>query len=334
MVYLLPGLNQQGLAQLLVLAAIDGERVVTQDMVALLALYRQVVVAQAWRRALLARHLAHPGYPLVVDIRVQVVADMPGSVVPDYGVEVSLAVDIYLLLPSLVLKAQLVKACALMSLGAQHGAALVARQLVGRAIGGVEGAPGDNRLVRVAFEEAHYHLMTHPGYGEQAILATGPALSHPYPAGALVVRTAVTVPGKLQFHPAMFVAVNLLALGANDCGDLRAIDPGFVRRAGAPALLAGNGGEVVVVNRGAAAPLLLQCLGLFAGMSERNQLPLPVAGRVGVVAQGKAQLRGAWAGELLAEELRLAQQSLSEITGEFTSDDLLGRIFSSFCIGK
>ena len=40
------------------------------------------------------------------------------------------------------------------------------------------------------------------------------------------------------------------------------------------------------------------------------------------------------AGELLAEELRLAQQVLSEITGEFTSDDLLGRIFSSFCIGK
>ncbi|MGR8880260.1 tRNA uridine-5-carboxymethylaminomethyl(34) synthesis GTPase MnmE, partial [Klebsiella pneumoniae subsp. pneumoniae] len=50
--------------------------------------------------------------------------------------------------------------------------------------------------------------------------------------------------------------------------------------------------------------------------------------------QGKAQLIGAWAGELLAEELRLAQQNLSEITGEFTSDDLLGRIFSSFCIGK
>ncbi|MXP49799.1 tRNA uridine-5-carboxymethylaminomethyl(34) synthesis GTPase MnmE [Pantoea sp. Eser] len=50
--------------------------------------------------------------------------------------------------------------------------------------------------------------------------------------------------------------------------------------------------------------------------------------------QGKAQPLGAWAGELLAEELRLAQQALSEITGEFTSDDLLGRIFSSFCIGK
>lgn len=50
--------------------------------------------------------------------------------------------------------------------------------------------------------------------------------------------------------------------------------------------------------------------------------------------QGKEQLVSAYAGELLAEELRLAQQALSEITGEFTSDDLLGRIFSSFCIGK
>jgi len=40
------------------------------------------------------------------------------------------------------------------------------------------------------------------------------------------------------------------------------------------------------------------------------------------------------AGELLAEELRYAQEQLNQITGEFTSDDLLGKIFSSFCIGK
>lgn len=40
------------------------------------------------------------------------------------------------------------------------------------------------------------------------------------------------------------------------------------------------------------------------------------------------------AGELLAEELRVAQRALSEITGEFSNDELLGRIFSSFCIGK
>jgi tRNA modification GTPase len=43
---------------------------------------------------------------------------------------------------------------------------------------------------------------------------------------------------------------------------------------------------------------------------------------------GNAQL------ELFAEELRLAANALAEITGEFSADDLLGRIFSRFCIGK
>jgi tRNA modification GTPase len=38
--------------------------------------------------------------------------------------------------------------------------------------------------------------------------------------------------------------------------------------------------------------------------------------------------------ELLAEELRLAQFELNAITGEFTADDLLGEIFSRFCVGK
>lgn len=49
---------------------------------------------------------------------------------------------------------------------------------------------------------------------------------------------------------------------------------------------------------------------------------------------GHRQLALAGAGELLAEDLRVAQQALGEITGAFTSDDLLGRIFTSFCIGK
>ncbi len=52
------------------------------------------------------------------------------------------------------------------------------------------------------------------------------------------------------------------------------------------------------------------------------------------VEQALAQLQNALAGELVAEDLRQAQQHLAEITGEFTSDDLLGKIFSSFCIGK
>ena len=52
-----------------------------------------------------------------------------------------------------------------------------------------------------------------------------------------------------------------------------------------------------------------------------------------VLARAETQLN-ARAGELMADELRQAQQSLGEIIGEITSDDLLGRIFASFCIGK
>lgn len=46
------------------------------------------------------------------------------------------------------------------------------------------------------------------------------------------------------------------------------------------------------------------------------------------------QLKTYQASELIAEDLRIAQQTLSDITGEFSSDDLLGKIFASFCIGK
>jgi tRNA modification GTPase len=49
---------------------------------------------------------------------------------------------------------------------------------------------------------------------------------------------------------------------------------------------------------------------------------------------GQKQLVESGAGELLAEDLRLCQNSLGDITGAVTSDELLGVIFSSFCIGK
>ena len=52
------------------------------------------------------------------------------------------------------------------------------------------------------------------------------------------------------------------------------------------------------------------------------------------LTNGIHQLTENAAGELLAEDLRVAQNALNEITGEFSSDDLLGRIFGSFCIGK
>lgn len=52
------------------------------------------------------------------------------------------------------------------------------------------------------------------------------------------------------------------------------------------------------------------------------------------VVEALRQLEEFRAGELAAEELRLAHDALGEITGEFTSEDLLGRIFATFCIGK
>jgi tRNA modification GTPase len=52
------------------------------------------------------------------------------------------------------------------------------------------------------------------------------------------------------------------------------------------------------------------------------------------LANADSALHGSHAGELAAEELRQAQQALGEVTGTYSSDDLLGAIFSSFCIGK
>jgi len=74
-----------------------------------------------------------------------------------------------------------------------------------------------------------------------------------------------------------------------------------------------------------------QAEGVF---SARRRHLSAIASASELVTQGIAQLEASNAGELTAEDLRQAQRYLSEITGEFSSDDLLGVIFSSFCIGK
>ena len=53
-----------------------------------------------------------------------------------------------------------------------------------------------------------------------------------------------------------------------------------------------------------------------------------------LVESALRQLAGHVALELIAEDLRFAQAQLGAITGEFTSDDLLGEIFTNFCVGK
>ncbi|HEX7116017.1 MAG TPA: tRNA uridine-5-carboxymethylaminomethyl(34) synthesis GTPase MnmE [Steroidobacter sp.] len=83
---------------------------------------------------------------------------------------------------------------------------------------------------------------------------------------------------------------------------------------------------------------LKECMGFLgaeAGTISARRRHLDALNRAAAhLEEARRQLVEHRAGELMAEELRRAQQCLGEITGEFTSDDLLGRIFSTFCIGK
>ncbi len=83
---------------------------------------------------------------------------------------------------------------------------------------------------------------------------------------------------------------------------------------------------------------LLACVGLDQGQetlfSARKRHLVSIEQAMNYLNQAISQLKHHQAGELFAEDCRLAQEALNQITGEFTSDDLLGRIFSSFCIGK
>jgi tRNA modification GTPase len=85
--------------------------------------------------------------------------------------------------------------------------------------------------------------------------------------------------------------------------------------------------------------LLKKQIKALAGLKENTEGIFSARSRhLHAIARAKKALhhgkQNLLAGELLAEDLRMAQNALNEITGEFTTDDLLGKIFSSFCIGK
>lgn len=141
-------------------------------------------------------------------------------------------------------------------------------------------------------------------------------------------------------HLAPLPAPDKLLLVANKCDVVAGAAAGLRTRSGAEGaayeevVLSARSGEGLAALREA----LKQRMGFQAGeegVFTARRRHLDALGRAKaalVVALGQLLDRGA--GELVAEDLRVAQEALAEITGEFTPDDLLGRIFSSFCIGK
>jgi tRNA modification GTPase len=118
--------------------------------------------------------------------------------------------------------------------------------------------------------------------------------------------------------------------------DLTGRDAGYVEKgdSGHPevALSARNGRGLDSLRAHLKACMGYQAAGEGVFSARRRHLEAIERARANLTA-AHAEL-GHKRGELAAEQLRLAQQALSEITGAFTSDDLLGRIFASFCIGK
>lgn len=120
----------------------------------------------------------------------------------------------------------------------------------------------------------------------------------------------------------------------NKC-DLTATPPDLLQPTSTPVIrLSAKSGEGIELLR----QHLKDCMG-YRGSGEggftARRRHLAALERAGAYLQaGQLQLSAYGAGELLAEDLRQCQNALGEITGEFSADDLLGAIFSSFCIGK
>lgn len=101
-------------------------------------------------------------------------------------------------------------------------------------------------------------------------------------------------------------------------------------------------GLAISAKTGEGIPLLKAAIKELAGYAQENETVFTARRRhltalsqaSDAVERGLDQLRTYNAGELLADELLQAQDALNSITGEFTADDLLGEIFSGFCIGK
>lgn len=158
-------------------------------------------------------------------------------------------------------------------------------------------------------------------------------------------QTAGTDPRELwpEFVAAL-APQQALVVVRNKC-DLSAESPGLLAATGGEAASSSGGSHTAVAisaRTGAGIDELRRLIKQRVGAGDAGESPFVARRRHldalqrarAALANGRAQLELHRAGELLAEDLRVAQQALGEITGEFSADDLLGRIFGNFCIGK
>src|SRR5690554_5647162 len=239
-VYLAAGFGQLCGAGLNVLTAGDGQMVIGLDFRSAVGVGAVVLFGQVL------------GVTIGLDAFVPFVADADALVVLDVLFPVALGVDENLLLARLVLDAQFVEAVAAGAAQAlEQAAGLVFRQLTGHRVSAVVQAATDQRLVRVAFEEADQHLHADTRDGDAAPVVAGPAAGHPQPAAGVGVGLALAVPVELDLDAALFVAVDFFAGRAGDHGGLLAQRAGFGMAQGwAVRGVPGGGLEVVAVALG------------------------------------------------------------------------------------
>jgi tRNA modification GTPase len=108
------------------------------------------------------------------------------------------------------------------------------------------------------------------------------------------------------------------------------LKPGFKAPAGAIAVSAKTGAGLVALRKAILSAAGWSATGESTYLARERHLRALAQARSHLEAAARQPLP--W--ELFAEELRLAQEALGSITGEFTADDLLGEIFGRFCIGK
>ncbi|KAF1029953.1 MAG: hypothetical protein GAK37_01560 [Pseudomonas sp.] len=189
-------------------------------------------------RGFLVAVAAHRRMPVAADVLAQVLVDLgmavathPVQRVLEHAlVEVFLGMQKHLLRALLVFKAQLVVATAALGRVAFDGRACgVFRQWVRWQGVGVVDAAGDQRLVGIAFQEAHDHFLA-DARGEQAAPAFAcPALRHANPARAVFVALAFAVPVELHLDAPVLVGPYLFALLAHHHGCLWTVHQRFGR---------------------------------------------------------------------------------------------------------